>query len=542
MRKGLSYHGRRNVGNSPAGSGTNPFFQSGPTLDLVFVGVATDPLDTASTTDDTLNLAFLSQTYQVAAQYAIWVSGSGLQAKTFADIVTFSRTGSTATYFNSAGVLTTAAADVPRFDYDPITLAAQGLLIEEQRANNFIWSDSFRARQLNVTVTSGTFQDGETVTATGGGAGTYIAADSTATSFAIYNLTNTSAWTGTLTGGTSGATATINAVVNVWSNNANTTITRNTQAAPDGTTTADTMAASTVGTFARTTFQELNTSTQGAWTFSLFVKAGTLTNNLMGLRLRDNTGTHAFRANFNLSTLAVPTVSIDGATWVAGTATVTPCPNGWVRISISGTVNTTISFLRGEIWLGGYQNVAETIGTAFLWGGQLEAGTFPTSYIPTTTSALTRGADQASVNTLSPWYNATQGTLYAHIAYSNLTSPFFHGYVGLDDSTTSNRMVIRRDGASNFNNFTVSSGFGTNFAGAIATSGNYKLALAYANNDYQAVENSVLSTAGTSGVVPVVTRMTIGFSVANSPLGGWIRRITYYPRRLANADLQTITT
>lgn len=53
--------------------------------------------------------------------------------------ITFTRT-TTATYINSAGVVTVTAINVPRFDYDPVTLAARGLLIEEQRTNLLAWA------------------------------------------------------------------------------------------------------------------------------------------------------------------------------------------------------------------------------------------------------------------------------------------------------------------------------------------------------------------------------------------------------------------
>ena len=60
--------------------------------------------------------------------------------------ITFTRTQGTttaATYYNSSGVLSYAAANTPRFDYDPVTLAAKGLLIEETRTNVLKYSEDF---------------------------------------------------------------------------------------------------------------------------------------------------------------------------------------------------------------------------------------------------------------------------------------------------------------------------------------------------------------------------------------------------------------
>lgn len=70
--------------------------------------------------------------------------------------ITFTRATS-ATYFNSSGVLSIAASGAARFDYDPVTLAAKGLLIEEARTNRVLHSADFSNAawvKTNVTVTA----------------------------------------------------------------------------------------------------------------------------------------------------------------------------------------------------------------------------------------------------------------------------------------------------------------------------------------------------------------------------------------------------
>ena len=61
----------------------------------------------------------------------------GVNTKSFSDVITFTRADATtcATRVNASGVLETVAANVPRFDYDPVTLAPKGFLIEETRRN-----------------------------------------------------------------------------------------------------------------------------------------------------------------------------------------------------------------------------------------------------------------------------------------------------------------------------------------------------------------------------------------------------------------------
>jgi hypothetical protein len=60
----------------------------------------------------------------------------------FADLITFTRS-TTATFVGSNGLIQSAAINAPRFDFNPATLAPNGLLMEEQRVNLMTYSEQF---------------------------------------------------------------------------------------------------------------------------------------------------------------------------------------------------------------------------------------------------------------------------------------------------------------------------------------------------------------------------------------------------------------
>jgi hypothetical protein len=80
------------------------------------------------------NVAGTWQKFYPQADPALTLDLDFISTPTLDPRITFSR-ASTATYYNASGVLSTAATNVPRFDYDPVTHVAKGLLIEEQRVN-----------------------------------------------------------------------------------------------------------------------------------------------------------------------------------------------------------------------------------------------------------------------------------------------------------------------------------------------------------------------------------------------------------------------
>jgi len=98
--------------------------------------------------------------------------------------------------------------------------------------------------------------------------------------------------------------------------------------------------------------------------------------------------------------------------------------DSWQRVSSVGQNTFTTSLVVGL-----YSGTASTGEVkVLLWGAQLEEGSFPTSYIPTTGTALTRSADVASItgSNFSSWYNQSEGTVfgnYSSFSYGNATTP-----------------------------------------------------------------------------------------------------------------------
>jgi hypothetical protein len=178
---------------------------------------------------------------------------------------------------------------------------------------------------------------------------------------------------------------------------------------------------------------------------------------------------------------------------------------------------------------------------------QLELGAFATSVIPTTTTALTRAADVASVNTLSPWFNASEGTVFVSATLLNAPSTNTAGLYALSDGTNGERIyVLTGSGAGGNINAIVTDGSvlqAQTVNGGLSTAGTYNYANAYKVDDFASVVNGGAAVTDGLGSLPTVDRLILGANpVGNAAfLNGYLRRITYYPRRLSNAELQAIT-
>ena len=176
---------------------------------------------------------------------------------------------------------------------------------------------------------------------------------------------------------------------------------------------------------------------------------------------------------------------------------------------------------------------------------QLEQGAFATSVIPTTTATVTRAADVAQItgSSFSSFYNQTEGTIFVDVNSAPIATVIQTAY-DINDGTTNERIFTRRlaagtIGAAITDNNTVQANVG---GFAIAASVRYRSSLAYKLNDFSGSVNGATNDTASSGTLPTVTAMNIGATQAGaSQTNGTIRRLTFWPTRLANTTLQQIT-
>jgi hypothetical protein len=183
----------------------------------------------------------------------------------------------------------------------------------------------------------------------------------------------------------------------------------------------------------------------------------------------------------------------------------------------------------------------------FIWGAQVEAGSFATSYIPTVASLVTRSADVATMTgtNFSSWYNQSEGTFVADFDVLSAAAAYNKPVITSNDGTLNNRILLAVS-VSSQPSLTVTTGGvfqGTLANSAVTNNTVVKTALAYKVSDFAVASNGATPVTQATGNVPTaLTRFEIGAQVAGATyLNGHIRQIAYYNTRLPNAQLQALT-
>jgi hypothetical protein len=328
-----------------------------------------------------------------------------------------------------------------------------------------------------------------------------------------------------------------------WTKNRS-SITSNTIIAPDGTLTGDALIEDTTTSNTHNVVASTSFVSGTTYTFTVYAKKALA--NIVQLTT-DRVASTSY-ANFNLDTGVVSAV---GST---ATASITSVGNGWYRLAVSvpaiGTggggafisltgnnaTATKLPSYTGD----GYANV-------YIWGAQLEVGSFSTSYIPTVASQVIRGADVAQItgSNFSSWYNNAQGTLYADWASFDTGAI---GVIAFDQSSPADRRLNLYQNGSRIVTAQIGLAGGGNLVGissgsAQAINSNIKATFGYASNDYAVTANGLSPTTSTSFATDWTrTFVYLGsFYGTTDFLNGSLKKIAYYPIRVTNAQLQGLT-
>ena len=299
----------------------------------------------------------------------------------------------------------------------------------------------------------------------------------------------------------------------MWSKTSNPIVVNNAAVAPDGTLTAA-QVYNMVGASDRIDHSTSTPAVDGAtWTYSVWLR-----------------GSGDVRINVSSTT------GVGGATEETKTLT-----DEWVRHHVTVTFSNPTGNVRchGVI----VRSASTTPPTVFMWGAQIEQGAFPTSYIPTSGSTVTRSGDRANMS-LSGVYSSGPVSMYVEAAEAGDVD--YARLVLLSDGTNDNRMQITISESSGYiQSFVETSDLAVaqinvNFDPAYKTF--FKAAAAYDRNDFAVTAGGLTVGTDTSGNTPEVTHMYLGsLNDADADSGATFKKVALYPTRLSNATLQAMT-
>ena len=410
--------------------------------------------------------------------------------------ITFTRTTS-GTRVGPDGYIEVIPADQPRFDFDPVTGECLGLLIEEQRVNNYhIWNSTTDSSSTINPVNIDTQIVSSVLTPRG----------LPATAYTATKTGNTNQYHGLAGGATS------------FSISSNTSIS------------------------ASAYIKDFNNSDYRLLFVISAYNVSTNNNRYILYRARPLTGE-----------------------WIGGTvhsswtvtSNVKDVGNGWYRFEISGTntyeagwdmINFSFQLLNESNQQFYDPPTANTHGI-YLSSPQYELGSFPTSYIPTSGSTVTRAADSASITgkNFSEWYRQDEGTFYADAFYK--------------DNVTNTRLFFTENTSIGFNSRhgivggTTSGGvgpYGETFINAVSQAflnygvatknTNYKAIYAYKESDFGFTINGLPVLTDNNGKLNLNQNIAhIGGRTTTASLSSTIKSIKYFPKRLPNSQLQALT-
>lgn len=411
-------------------------------------------------------------------------------------LITFTRS-TVGTFYNSSGLVATAAINAPRYDYDPVTFTNRGLLLEPA-TTNWIPNSTQSISQFSAGV---------------GGVTTNLATSNNPSS----------------------ASAVSNSV--------------------------RALAVSSTANEIKYMLRAETWGDGQANIFSAFFKQITanITYPALVIDFTSGPGIYArFDLSGSGAVLQGATTNPSGTYLGAG---IERLPNGWYRCWVSGSITggqgsgrASITIRNNTTTSNGYDPASTlAIGDGvFVWGPMIEKNVGdrrkPSSYFETTGSTASRGADSAVVtgSNFSSWFNNTEGTIL--VEYYRTNEPTFGGFtwpMSISDGTNNNQIsfynILGGTAVTNVN-YLASGASQLDYLQVNVNVGINKLAQSYKTNQVAFAANGSLVGVDYTNTTPSVNRLTIGNSyTGGNALNDRVSRIVYWPVALTPAQVTAVT-
>jgi hypothetical protein len=310
---------------------------------------------------------------------------------------------------------------------------------------------------------------------------------------------------------------------------------------PDGANNSSKFYVDTAGGSFYSIYRSIGINSNTDYTYSVFVKQAESSVTALTVYTGSNGGNQS--VFYNLSNGTVTGITTSGTNTGISTAGIISYPNDWYRCHMTFNVNEsiTVSYKLGN----GTTTLNEGI---YIYGAQVEEGSFPTSYIPRPdNSTATRNPDSVTMtgNNFSDWYNQDEGTIYVSQKLKSIDTVDRNSAVYLINGGSGNDLFYNvKTGDTNIFVFgdggTIYSRFGESSDSTDST-----IAWAYdvSGDDFKAYYNGIEATNETSNNTPSATshnQLELG-ATAGAKYNGHISKLSYYPRRLSNSQLQNLT-
>ena len=240
-------------------------------------------------------------------------------------------------------------------------------------------------------------------------------------------------------------------------------------------------------------------------------------------------------------TFSTESTTASGSDFVSDSDFMEDAGNGWYRVGFSATANSTgsVSIYLSPKDLTTY--VGDVSQYTEYWGAQIEAGSYATSYIPTSGSTVTRNQDVFTRDGIGSLINDSEGVLFAEIAA--LSDDLTYREISLSDGTSTNRIEIRYTTNSNRIQVLIRNGSYLALQYDVSSIVDFnKVAFKWKTGDFALWVNGVeRATDATAFATSGLNRLAFDQSPSGNEFYGKVKQLQVYNTALTDTQLAALT-